>query len=70
MQMTSLKNKFVTWIIGYRKKQTWNYFMFVFDLLVFNLIGLHACNFFKKTPTQLFFSGIGETWGVVASENM
>ena len=24
MQMTSLKNKFLTWIIGYREKQTWD----------------------------------------------
>ena len=48
MQMTSLKNKFITWVIGYREKQTWNR---PADL-----------QFFKETLTQVFNCGICGTF--------
>ena len=48
MQMTSLKNKFITWVIGYREKQTWN-----------RPAGLHLL---KEAATQVFTCGICETF--------
>ena len=47
--MTSLKNKFITWIICYTEKQTWN-----------RPAGLQL--FKKETPTQVFSCGISETF--------
>ena len=56
VQMT-LKNKFVTWIIGYRRKHE---------------IGLQACNFLKKRLQHSYFPvefGKLSKTVVVASEN-
>ena len=49
MQIMSLKNNFITRIIGYREEQTWN-----------RPAGLQR--FQKETPIQVFFYGICETF--------
>ena len=49
MQIMSLKNNFITRIIGYREEQTWN-----------RPAGLQ--HFQKETPIQVFFYGICETF--------